>query len=390
MITTRLYLDCRDSAPGSPAPLKFVITKNKVRALLSLNIRIDPSCWDQYVQKAKGGYEKLNRLILQKKTFIDSLIFQMESAGELIGLKSSEIKKLVEARLYGEGEELDLKDERLFVNRFKSFMASRPSEGTRTLYSRTLDRMMDFEGDNLYAMKFDDINVKWLKDFDVFLAKTSPARNARNIHFRNIRAVFNDAIMDDMTESYPFRKFKLKYEKTRKRALPLDRLREIMTSEPVEKWERRYADCFKLIFLLCGINIVDLYNLVELRDGRIEYSRAKTHRPYSIKVEPEAMEIIERWKGEKNLLCYSDTTKNYRMFYNRLARYLKELGISTYWARHSWSTIARNIGISKDTIAQALGHGGNTVTDIYIDEDVTLVDEANRKVIDWVFYGKKN
>ena len=62
--------------------------------------------------------------------------------------------------------------------------------------------------------------------------------------------------------------------------------------------------------------------------------------------------------------------------------------LTTYWARHSWATIARKIGVSKDTIAQALGHGGNTVTDIYIDDDMEAVDEANRKVLDYVLYGK--
>lgn len=39
---------------------------------------------------------------------------------------------------------------------------------------------------------------------------------------------------------------------------------------------------------------------------RIEYKRAKTGRLYSIKVEPEAMEIIDRYRGTKGLLCIAD------------------------------------------------------------------------------------
>ena len=64
--------------------------------------------------------------------------------------------------------------------------------------------------------------------------------------------------------------------------------------------------------------------------------------------------------------------------------------LTTYWARHTWATIAASLDIPKETIAAALGHGGNTVTDIYIDFDQRKVDEANRKVIDWVLYGEKN
>ena len=44
-----------------------------------------------------------------------------------------------------------------------------------------------------------------------------------------------------------------------------------------------------------------------------------------------------------------------------------------------------SINIPKDTIAAALGHGGNTVTDIYIDYDMKKVHNANRKLIRYVF-----
>ena len=65
----------------------------------------------------------------------------------------------------------------------------------------------------------------------------------------------------------------------------------------------------------------------------------------------------------------------------------KKIGIpkiSSYWARHTWATIASSIDIPKDTISAALGHGGNTVTDVYIRFDRRKVDEANRKVINYV------
>ena len=63
--------------------------------------------------------------------------------------------------------------------------------------------------------------------------------------------------------------------------------------------------------------------------------------------------------------------------------------LTMYWARHTWATIAASLDIPKETIAAALGHGGNTVTDIYIDFDQKKVDEANRKVIDHVSNYKK-
>ena len=42
------------------------------------------------------------------------------------------------------------------------------------------------------------------------------------------------------------------------------------------------------------------------------------------------------------------------------------------------------LDIPKDTIALALGHGGSTVTDIYINYDLRKVDVANRQIIDLI------
>ena len=58
--------------------------------------------------------------------------------------------------------------------------------------------------------------------------------------------------------------------------------------------------------------------------------------------------------------------------------------ISSYWARHTWSTIAHKLNISSDVIAMALGHSPvNRTTFIYIKPEQSKVDEANRKVIDY-------
>ena len=176
---------------------------------------------------------------------------------------------------------------------------------------------------------------------------------------------------------------------------------------PVEEYQRKYLDMFKLSFYLIGINIGDLCKLKRIDGDRIEYIRSKTHRLYSIKVEPEALEIINRYKGKDWLLDPLDRYDNYKQYARRLNGALQSIGeveigkqgvkkikplykkISTYWVRHTWATIAASLDIPKETIAAALGHGGNTVTDIYIDFDQRKVDEANRRVLDWVLYQKK-
>ena len=194
---------------------------------------------------------------------------------------------------------------------------------------------------------------------------------------------------------------------TPKRSLSVEQLRTLI-SYPSEPTVAKYVDYFVLSFMLLGINMVDLCHLPSINDGRIEYNRSKTSRLYSIKLEPEARELIDKHRGKKYLLDALDRYANHKDFVRRLNENLRKVGemervgrggrklrkplfpsLSSYWARHTWATIAASLDIPKETIAAALGHGGNTVTDIYIDFDRRKVDEANRRVLDWVLYGRR-
>lgn len=163
-----------------------------------------------------------------------------------------------------------------------------------------------------------------------------------------------------------------------------------------------------LMFYFIGINAVDLLTAKTsaLVNGRFEYKRAKTGKLYSIKVEPEAQAIIDKYKGQDFVLNIMDEYKDYKNFLHRMGIALKEIGeterkglggkkirkplfpdLSSYWTRHTWATIAAEIDIPKEVIAHALGHSwaNGTVTDIYIRFDEKKVDEANRKVLDYLY-----
>ena len=325
-----------------------------------------------------------------------------------IGMPKVDVKEIGEdfAEHFGLIKKRKVDNTGTFVKHYEQFMESKTNRGTRGVYKHTLDRIRAFDK-NVDNKMFEDIDLKWLTDFEAFCAKTA-CKNARNIHLRNIRAVFNNAIDYEITTAYPFRRFKIRPEATRKRSMAVEELRRLFYY-PVEDYAEIYRDMFRLIFMLVGINSVDLHGLKSItRDGRIEYKRAKTGRLYSIKVEPEAMEIINKYRGKNGLLCIADRWSDSRNFRHQCNKALQKIGqverkgrggkktitaefegVTTYWARHTWATIAASLDIPKDTIAAALGHGGDTVTDIYIDFDQKKVDAANRRVLDWVLYGKR-
>ena len=89
-----------------------------------------------------------------------------------------------------------------------------------------------------------------------------------------------------------------------------------------------------------------------LNGGRVEYLRAKTGSPVSVKVEPEAMAIIEKYRGKSTLVDIADrhnshqshiAITNYSLRAIKDDRGLKMFpGISTYWARHTWGRLPLN------------------------------------------------
>ena len=406
MATTKLYLDTRAIKIDGTAPMKLSITKNQKTALLSLGLSLLPKQWDKRTGKIKSHPHKqyLDTFLARTKIEADTLILKLIESGEYVYMNAKDIRDriLLESR----PKESNIINGP-FRDSFVKFASLKKKNSTKDIYLQTLNRIIDYIGaPAINRLRFEDVTNDWLIGFDNFLSITSPSKNARNVHLRNIRAVFNDAIDQGITKHYPFRRFKIIPVATPKRALKVDQLRNLFALQP-EPHAVQYQDMFKLIFFLIGINVIDLCNLKCIRDGRIEYYRSKTNRLYSIKVEPEAREIINKYRGRTHLLNILDRYDDYKNYLHRLNENLQKLGpidygtqctkmyhplfpqLTTYWARHTWATIAAQLDVPKDTIAAALGHGQNTVTDIYIDFDRRKIDAANRAVLDFVLYGHR-
>ena len=406
------YHDTRKERSCEEYPVKLVLVHGKARLYCSTGIKVSKLCWDATTERVVNHpLEQAHNIKLGRiKTGIDELclaVFLQKGPVDEDELKSSMMRVI-------KGEDCSFNTKKtLFMQLFKSF-ADAHTPSTKKLYYSTARRIRAFDA-KCDRLGIENITYSWLKSFEAFLATTAPSANARAIHLRNIRAVFNDAISREIITKYPFHRFKIKQQPTIHRALSAKAVQTI-ASMPVLEWERQYRDLWMLMFLLCGISPVDLCHLKDMQDGRIVYRRSKTGQPLNIKVEPEALEIIERYRGEKWLLNILDRNRSGHLdWVRRMDRNLKTLGgvtmerhtskdgkqrlvavkrktwprLSAYWARHTWASVAASLDIPRETIARALGHSQRSVTDIYIDFDQRKVDEANRRVIDWVLYNKR-
>jgi len=291
-----------------------------------------------------------------------------------------------------------------FVGYMREVAKTKGRYNTKRNYERVARTIEAYDKD----CTFETINRKWVLSYIEHEKDKERKANGIQTDLQIMKFVFNKAIEDELTDKFPFRGITIKKEQTKKRCLTLEQLRAIRDFK-LYGIKAMYRDCFMLSFYLIGINISDLLFLPKsaLKNGRITYKRNKTGKLYDIKVEPEAMEIINRHKSRKKdfLLSFLEegNTTVTNTFANNMTRHLRtigekerhsyyvtvhpiEEGITSYWSRHTWATMASEIDIPMEIIGRSLGHSlwENAVTSTYIKYDTKKIDEANRKVIDYL------
>lgn len=284
----------------------------------------------------------------------------------------------------------------------EAYAAGLERKGTRDLYVLTARKVRTYDG----AAGLDDVDAAWLDGFVRRLGGVSV--NYRSILLRNIRTVFNRALDEGKTANYPFRRYRIRSEKVSVNNISAEQLRRVR-DYPLDDWRRMYRDLFMLTFYLCGINPVDLLHLKagDMRNGRIRYRRAKTGRLYDIPVPPEAAGIIARYRGKGWLLCPLDRYGDYKNFCAHWNDALKKIGpvdvvpdragkmrkmvyrplvdgMTVYTARYTFASIGAELDIPRETIALCLGHAWTDVTSHYISYDNRKVDDAVRRIVDYV------
>ncbi|MCP3895319.1 MAG: recombinase, partial [Bacteroides sp.] len=292
MATVNFYLDTRRPKKDGKFPIKLNIRHNG-QILIGTEYSATPNTWtgSEY-NKLEQNYKTKNVAVRSLINKVEKCILGLDESGKLKGIGDKALKEQIERLLKNNSN-----NERNFISYIDEFIATKSKKNTIESYTGTKNKIMAFDA----SCAFDTMTKKWLESFEKWMGDSGMKVNTRSIHLRNIRAVFNYAIDNEETELYPFRKFSIKKEETRKRSLKPDQL-VLLRDFSGEEYQKEYQDIFMLMFYLIGINGIDLFNVKKIRDGRIEYKREKTGRLYSIKVEPEAEEIMNRYKGDDYLL----------------------------------------------------------------------------------------
>lgn len=172
--------------------------------------------------------------------------------------------------------------------------------GTAHVYQSTYNRIKSFTGGR--PLKFNELTPSWLKAFQNYLLSYQLQWNTISTYMRMLRAVYFRAVDEGITIEYP-RLFHCVYTGTRvtvKRAVDAQVLQHLYNKQiPQNTKMERARKLFLLLFMLRGIPFVDIAYLrrCDLNGNILTYRRRKTGTWITVRVEPEAMKLIQALKS---------------------------------------------------------------------------------------------
>lgn len=256
-------------------------------------------------------------------------------------------------------------------------------------------------------LTFASLTPGLLATYEHRLITNQRSRNTVSLYMRTLQSICNRAVREGKV-SIPgdlFEKVFVGSDPVQHRAIEPEMIQRIANVELTGKEAHLCfaRDMFMLSFFLRGISFIDLAHLrkCDVKDGVITYCRRKTQKPASVRIEACARKIIERYASlaegtayllpiireqgtaDYERLQYESALRLYNKHLNRISKKM-ELGmpLTSYVARHSWATIAHDIGVEIADISEALCHSSEKMTRNYIRSFTTdRLAGVNRKVI---------
>ena len=268
--------------------------------------------------------------------------------------------------------------------------------GTYQSALNSFERYLNNRGD----VSLDALDSNQMIAYESWLKGNGICPNISSYYLRNLRAIYNRAVEQGfVAQQNPFKHVYTGIDKTRKRAVSLDVVREIRDLN-LTKISLVFArDIFLFSFYTRGMSFVDMAFLKkkDLQNGILTYRRKKTGQQLFIKWEKPMQELIDKY--DTSDIPYllpiirnngMDEWHQYQNEAHRINRNLKYIGkqmglsipLTTYVARHAWASIAQSKNVSLPVISEALGHDSEQTTRIYLASlDTSIVDKANSLIL---------
>ena len=389
-------------------PLMLRLTQNRKRKYLSLGMSVEERFWDFKKNQPKRNCpdrEAILTVIERKSKQYREQITQFKAEG-----KDYTLETLVQ-HVENPVRQMNLGD---YMEHCIDVLKAENRYG----YARNLDEL---RASILHFRKtldfyFSDIDLRWLRGYELYLRGRGNKANTIGIRMRALRMLYNRAIADKVVkrDNYPFNDFKVSefHEQTMKRAISKEDIKRIIDLDlrTVTTCHSPYLslgrDLFLFSYLSCGINLTDMARMryCDIFEGRLSYHRQKTGKLISFQLQPMALDIIAKYRKpdaapndyifpildrriHKTEVQKRDRIHKVMKATNRALRRIGEvldipIDLTTYVARHSYATVLKRSGVSTAIISESLGHSSEKVTQIYLDSfENSQIDEAMKNLL---------
>jgi len=423
-----IFLDARTTKKDGSHPLRMAVTHNHKSAYESLTTFVRKDEWDKEAQCVIKRPDKkfLNVMLRKRLADAETCFDRISTRPDFDKLEAAEILRMC---MRGSSTVDTPKEMDYVLPIFNERIEIITKAKTRAQYKTVRNNIIEYMGPDIDTLRFKDITGIWMMKYHKWLLETKGMSiNGANSYLRTFRALFNFArnrlmtlanvplnnmdlsdLVMALSNKSPFQEIDMGAIESKRFDMPFaDFIRWVIC--PAKEWCEKYRDIFILSFYLWGIRPVDVLELTwsNVHEGRIIYYPKKLGGKVriSVKIEPEAWELIEKYKGKEHLLEFLDTRSDYAQFCKQWNKGLKSIReiipvekngkvemrevspvpyITAYYARYNWGTYCYNYAdVPMDIIAQGYGHkSGMRVTNIYVRRCEEKVDEANRRLIDY-------
>ena len=398
MITSvKLMLNKSRILNNGSYPLVFQVIHNRRKKLLYTGYRMKEEVFDESEGKIMNGVGstftatevvKMNRELRKMRNQIDIRIRQLERTRE-----EFTVEDILTQNAFGTGKS------QFYLLRYINAQIERKQElkkvGMAAAYKSTRSSLAKFIG--CPDVRMSEVDLAFVRRYEDFLYSNGASGNTVSYYLRNLRSLYNQAVTDGYHPrgEYPFAKAQTRPAKTVKRALSRTDMQNLadlnLENEPELEFTR---DLYLFSFYAQGMAFVDIVILkkTDICNCVLTYSLHKSKQLILIVVTPQMQGVIDKYNTENEYLFpiisgeYASGYQKYRLALGRINRHLKKIAVvadikvplTTYTARHTWATLARDYGAPISVISAGLGHTSEEMTRVYLkDFDVSMLNQVN-------------